>query len=950
MTCPGVAPLAVLLERGPALRAVTATVEATRGGASSVLFLLGEAGLGKTSLLTRARSAASGLSIGWAEGVAAETALPFGLLGQALGPLGVLGELEATFGLGSAQARTSVYYRCARALRDAPAAAPLLLLIDDLHWADSDSLGLLAFLLRRLRDNPVGVIATMRPWPSEATALAEEMKAAGRASIERLAPLGAASAAQLVSRATGRRLPRVELEPLVASCGGNPLLLEQAAAAVRARARTDAWDSPLRQLLARFAGLPPSVLAVVKAASVVGIRFWPQLAGAVAEVDEATVSFALGVLLRSGLARALPDGQVEFAHPLFAQALYDGIDPPERSRLHAVAMRALLALGADPALAAAHAIAGHLMGDDLAIETLDLAGRAALASGGLESAVGYLSAAVDLTGHRVKPQLLLDLAEAQLALGRRERVMVTCQQVIHNSPSPSVRADALVMLARLAWSGGESEELVRRYREAVVAAEGTDRLVDVLGQAVMVLGKERGPAEVASWSQRLRGLSAGVSAAQRTLVDLAWGTVAALAGDVAGTEAIRSAVGPANLRSVMGSAAPTAFPLMLAAAFDSRLFVERFDEADELFTAAWEIAEGQGALMHMEVLAVIQAAGNWWRGRLAGAHKVIDEIAVIKTAAGMTEVSGPRATLLALLASEEGDEAVALAECDKAEHHQSAQSPWFRTQLWRVRAELALDAGRVNGAVKLARNMRDLADRLGVLEPCWAPWADVAMLAFLRSGLLEESRALVDHLERASSVLPCRWPRSVAASGRAGLAEAEGDLDNAEQCHRLAVELLEGTGLPLRRARALLGYGRFLRRNGHPVLARTPLARALEESEACGGRRLAAQAKAELQASGGRRRRVSSTELSAQERHVAALAAKGATNDEIASSLFISAKTVEHHLTSAYSKLGVRSRKELQGRWEAEEPRPGTTRALSKTGKRSRSAAVPAVRQSPLAR
>ena len=150
-----------------------------------------------------------------------------------------------------------------------------------------------------------------------------------------------------------------------------------------------------------------------------GIRFWPQLAGAVAEVDEATVSFALGVLLRSGLARALPDGQVEFAHPLFAQALYDGIDPPERSRLHAVAMRALLALGADPALAAAHAIAGHLMGDDLAIETLDLAGRAALASGGLESAVGYLSAAVDLTGHRVKPQLLLDLAEAQLALGRR---------------------------------------------------------------------------------------------------------------------------------------------------------------------------------------------------------------------------------------------------------------------------------------------------------------------------------------------------------------------------------------------------------------------------------------------------------------------------------------------------------------------------------------------------
>jgi DNA-binding CsgD family transcriptional regulator len=151
------------------------------------------------------------------------------------------------------------------------------------------------------------------------------------------------------------------------------------------------------------------------------------------------------------------------------------------------------------------------------------------------------------------------------------------------------------------------------------------------------------------------------------------------------------------------------------------------------------------------------------------------------------------------------------------------------------------------------------------------------------------------------------------------LAEAEGDPQRAEEHYDRAVELLEGIDLPLRRARALLSYGRFLRRAGRPVRARAPLARALEESEACGGMRLASQARAELQAAGGRRRRVDSAELSAQERNVVRMAAQGSTNGEIAISLFISVKTVEHHLTSAYLKLGVHSRKDLRARWKSQE-------------------------------
>jgi DNA-binding CsgD family transcriptional regulator len=911
-----------LLERDAAIAAVAATVEAARQTESSVLFLLGEAGLGKTSLFALARSAASGLSLGWAEGVAAETALPFGLLSQALqtlAPLDVLHELDNPVGLDSAQARARLYYHCTRALETLCATEPRLLLIDDLHWADPDSLGLLAFLLRRLRDKPFGVIAAMRPWPSDAPALAAQLEAAGQARIERLAPLGNYSAAQVVLRGAGGELAPAQLEHLVASCGGNPFLLVQAGAAAKAGA---AWGEhagdPGQQLVARFAGLAPRVLAVAKAASVAGIRLSPAVAGAVAEVDGSEISSALGALIRAGLARAQPDGQVEFVHPLFAQALYDSIEAPERSRLHALAMRALLALGADPAHAAAHAIAGHLAGDTVAVNTLETAGRAALSSGALHSAVKFLSAGVDLAGYLADPTLLLILAEAELAVGHGERAKEICGYLLDRSADRDTRAQALVMLARQSL-GLQAEDVKQKYTEAIEAAEGTNRLVYILAEAVMVLAKSVGPRGVAGWSERLRVLSAGLPATQRTEVDLAWGTVAALAADPAGTDTIRTALGLANVASVMRTAAPAAFPFMLAAAFDSRLFVEQFEEADELFNVTWDVAERQGAILHMRLLAVIQAAGNWWRGYIAISRRMLEEIAAIETEGGYPTHGAHRAILTAMIALEEGDAPKAGSECAEAEELLRSGNPWARTQLWRVEAELALDAGRIAEAAQLGRHMRDLADRLGLLEPCWTPWADTAMIAFLSAGLLDEAQALVEHLDGVTERVPCRWPRSVAESGRAGLAEAEGDPQRAEEHYDRAVELLEGIDLPLRRARALLSYGRFLRRAGRPVRARAPLARALEESEACGGMRLASQARAELQAAGGRRRRVDSAELSAQERNVVRMAAQGSTNGEIAISLFISVKTVEHHLTSAYLKLGVHSRKDLRARWKSQE-------------------------------
>jgi DNA-binding CsgD family transcriptional regulator len=229
----------------------------------------------------------------------------------------------------------------------------------------------------------------------------------------------------------------------------------------------------------------------------------------------------------------------------------------------------------------------------------------------------------------------------------------------------------------------------------------------------------------------------------------------------------------------------------------------------------------------------------------------------------------------------------------------------------KLQAEMALDSGRTDEATERVKTMRALAQRAGIIEPCVVPWADTAMSTYLRAGRLDDVEGLAGHLETVSAGWPCRWPRSVAEIGRAGLAEARKEYQEPERHHDEGVRLLEEVGLPLALVRALIGYGVFLRRSGRPAQARAPLGRAVETARVCGATRLEYQALGELHASGGRRGRGRSAELSHQEQRTATLAARGATNAQIAAALAVSVKTVEHYLSSTYAKLGIRSRREL---------------------------------------
>ena len=409
-----------LWERGGVSAAVAELLDAARAGRGGVLFIEGEAGLGKSSVLDSARAMAQpDLRVGLGQGDAMEMSLPFGVLDQALATLG--GPALATGGQ-AATARPEQLYRLLRWLETAEQG--VLIALDDVHWADSDSLELLSLLCRRIASLPVAVIATLRTWPEDAREVASSLVGSGVARLHQLTPLSRQGSTALLTERAGRELSEAAAAKAWELCAGNPLLLEQVALAIgRGAIDADAAESwPGLQadglLLSRFAGLPPLALRCVRAASVLGIRFRLEVAAEVAGLSELEADRAVEALCRSRLVEQTSAGGARFVHPLFAQALYDDLPGPVRARLHTRSFEVLAQRGLD-AEAAEHALRAGLRSTPEVLAALERAGRAALEVGALETAAAQLTTAVRLAADRASTPLLL--AEARRCWVRETR-------------------------------------------------------------------------------------------------------------------------------------------------------------------------------------------------------------------------------------------------------------------------------------------------------------------------------------------------------------------------------------------------------------------------------------------------------------------------------------------------------------------------------------------------
>ena len=254
---------------------------------------------------------------------------------------------------------------------------------------------------------------------------------------------------------------------------------------------------------------------------------------------------------------------------------------------------------------------------------------------------------------------------------------------------------------------------------------------------------------------------------------------------------------------------------------------------------------------------------------------------------------------------ERGDLAGARAALDQAEDpgdRSDGARYWLNSRM-----ELLVAEGRAEEAISAAD---DFARRFAhYRNPAYARWRTCQAQALDRLGRTDESIALAEEeLELARA-----WgaPGAVGTTLRIlGRLRRRAGLEELRQ----AVEVLDGSAARLELAKALATYGGALRRAGKPGEAREPLRRALELAAVCDAPGLVDQMRSELHASGARPRRnaLSGPEaLTPSERRVADLAAGGATNRDIAQALFVTPKTVEIHLSNAYRKLGIRSRREL---------------------------------------
>jgi DNA-binding NarL/FixJ family response regulator len=909
-----------LLERDDALDAARQVLSSARSGRGAALFLVAEAGLGKTTVLEHAvKQAGDAFQIGVGRGDVVEATLPFGVLEQALDPL--LMEERAHAGLFESAGDASPaarFWTVLRRLREV-AVRPLLVALDDLQWADSDSLALLHLLCRRLPALPIALVGTARPWPGAAMQMIEDLQASHLAAVARLAPLRPAAAATLFREHARATVSEAEIEHALDLSGGNPLLL-----ILLAQGRVS--EPPIRVgkpvaahppfLLARFLGIGHEERRYMRAASVLGTRFRTAVAAEIADDGPLLADDVLDNLFETGLLRESGDEWAEFTHALIRQAIYEELPAAVRVLLHRRAFRALLRRGVSAAEAAEHAISAHLRHDDAAIHALQRAGDTARQSGAVRTARRYLEAAIELAGESPASELLLALADVLLSDGASEAAIRIDERLLQStSVSEPTRARALGQLGRAAFMNGALKRAGSAFdASAEVSTADRGLAVSALLDYAFWTWACLGPRAATPVTTRARELATGATPALQACADAAWGLCAYGSGEPLGLTVARAAAQRTELISHSATTASIHWALEPSGVpGDVAVWAEQFDEAEPLFDDLLRSAERWG-----NPFALFHAAFSWTDGlcrlgRLAEALALSERLFEVAEVAPMVSAFATAARALVLL--EQGRLRDAEPWCDQLTRLANGQR-WFLVVGYDLhrRGTLAFRKGEMEMACSAFDQLGRLSRQWGLLDPATIPWAADAISAYLACDRAADAQRVVDWLAPRAAVLPARWPRVVEARGRAALAQLAGDLDRAEQHYMRAVALQEDMSLPLTRAETLTQCGAFLVRRGDSARARGLLGEALQLAEQHGAEWHAARARAEWRRAGGRARRTPPGELTPQETAVAGLAQAGRTNGEIARRLLLSQHTVETHLAHVYRKLGIRRRWELIAR------------------------------------
>ena len=914
-----------LLERDGVVASAAELVSRVGSGGAGALFLVGEAGLGKTSVIGQAcqYAAEAGLTVGVGRGHPMESGLPFGVLVQAfdgVGGRGLLGD-DAVDSRSAADWPTR-YYQVLRWLRYG-AGGRMLLAIDDLHWADTDSVALLSFLCRRMDQVPFGLIASLRPWPARAYDTAAQLVHEGHGNVFRLLPLTEESAGSLLQVRLGGQVPAEARRRAFELSAGNPLLLEQLAVAVgkgtNVPAAVDISLAASGQgvLLSRFAGLADAGMRCAQAAAVLGSGFLPAVAAEVAGLEGTDADTAIEALARAGLIEQRLGAAAEFVHPLFRQALYDDLPGPVRCRLHARAFAVLHARGLD-GQAAEHAVQGALSGDPVAVAVLEAAGRTARRAGAMATAVWWLDKAAAMAGDRASVRLIMDRAEAHLVTGSAGFAADSYQTLLTRDDVDSrTRLEIAWMLARAQATVGQHDLAAVTFEYAAGLAREIDPAtgVQVLLDAAYCAWLSGGAAPAMALASRARDLAGAAGEAVQARAEASWAEYAVSCGHPDGIAAAQAAAASWGVAGdVLGSVEKTARRGGWGTAnslASCALGVEQLTVAERAFSIVRAAAEDAGVPWAAAGLAVGHTYALFRMGRLEQA------LAAAQAAVSLTElvplIDGYATAALAFVSLYLGRLEDSARLCQHAEAAAAGRGHLLAQMfLCDTLGHRRLREGAIAEACTAYDRLEGIRAQTGILDPCLPNWPRHAMNAYLAAGRTADATRVLAWLDEITPRLPCIFPRIAAASGHARLAELNRDYTAAEVHYQSALTLHSQADLPVEHCETLLAYGGFLGRAGQPARARSMLAQAAQIAEQTGARWLAGLAHEELKMAGGRlRRRAEPRTLSTQEERVAALVATGMTNAGVARQLSLSVSTIETHLERIYAKLGIHNRYQL---------------------------------------
>ena len=786
----------------------------------------------------------------------------------------------------------------AAALRVLGRGGRLLIAVDDAQWLDASSRAALAFALRRLDEDRVGVLATVRTQRDidvDDLVLALSPECVRRRDV---GPLTVAELYHLVVDRFGLRLGRPILLRLHELSGGSPFFALEIARGLGSDDRLSVPPELSGLLRARLAALSPPTQQVMLVAATLARPTRALLEDVCGEVDAA---------LDEGSAAEIVETNAEvvrFSHPLLASVHYAAASLRSRRAVHC----RIAGVGVDVEERARHLALAAAGPDEDVAKVLDEAVRIARGRGALASAAELAEEALTMTPRTDSARHARTLAAAALifssgdtagadrllaaALARvsddRERVELLAERgrVAHELDQPQaaailgealdlvgddalLRVDVLVRLASTLYS-------LRRLDDAIIYSEDAVRVAENSGDT-------------------------------RTLAS-ALGAAAFFEFEVTGAipeSLFRRAIALEEADGI----GPDAESSALADYGQVLLEVWNLDRAREIFerlVTRARVENSAGLAAHLDCLAFVELCA----GHLDRAATLAREAVDIASQTGRANTEVFALFRLGWIEGLCGDVDGARRTCERSLRLAAKTSGFVRgarLSLGYLESSLEdYDAAwsfldPANPATGEASNSRPVVPVAETVE----------VLAAL--GRTDEARTRLEPFANLAEALSGDWAIARAAHCRGLILAAEGDLEAAEQEAADAAELSEANGWPLPLGRALLALGTVQRRRQHKAAARASLERAAAVLGEAGARIWCERAQHELARIGGRRS-PAGDRLSATESRIVELVATGCSNKQVAATLHVSPKTVEWNLSKIYRKLDVRSRTELAAR------------------------------------